>query len=197
LNEAVASQVFTIVEAVLKVRTKGCSTLKVTTEQFFRALSIGDIPTISALIRKGNVNVNRTYHGSSALNEAIIHRDGNVVRALLQHGANPDGPEELITYKDQPLFNAIKDRCWDVVDLLLEYGATLAGHHGDANSLLKQLEESSASSCHDVEPGFRDSKVIVHGIYKRLRAAKERHHADAFLSSATKDYKGHALPFVA
>ncbi|KAF2657034.1 hypothetical protein K491DRAFT_347924 [Lophiostoma macrostomum CBS 122681] len=196
LTDAIAAEEHSIVEAVLQVRIKG--TLKVTFNHFDRAIHIGHAPTISVLIRVGNYDVNRVYWGSCALTQAILWWNSiEVVRVLLQNGADPDGPAQLKQLEHQPLIMAMEKQNWDVVKLLLDHGATLEGHHDDAAIPLKVAKERCGPSrCYEnVTAGHYTVKARK--TYERLEETKQRQDAGAILSTTAMHGGEQLSPFVA
>lgn len=102
-------------------------------DHFSEACRTGHAATVKALIEKGKFKVNKIYWQSSPLNRAMYY-GVDIVGALLDAGADPNGPmndaaDDQVRARHciSPLLAAVKINKLDVVNLLLEHGATLAG----------------------------------------------------------------------
>ena len=102
-------------------------------DHFIEACRTGHAAIVKALIEKGKFKVNKIYWQISPLNRAM-HYGVDIVGALLDAGADPNGPmndpaDDQIRARHYipPLLAAVKMNKLEVVNLLLERGAALAG----------------------------------------------------------------------
>jgi hypothetical protein len=137
LSDAVSIQDRATIEAVIGMKRKTSS--KVTWFHYQRALQYpGWIMEI--LVTKGRFNINKLYWHCCPLNEAIKHGPTqphadpqaklNMVRKLLDLGADVNGLLSHRNNLEPPLWVAVKDNQLEIVMLLLDRGATLDGHLG-------------------------------------------------------------------
>ena len=166
MNEALEASSASVVEAVLKVKIKN-SRLKVPIWEMDRAIGIGYGPAVKALIRIGKFDVNRPFFKGCALGRAVRAKSEDVALVLLQQGADPDGLMAKEP-RHQPLYKAINTNNWDMVQILLDHGTTLKGHHGDRDVMLNLAKYE-----YDRTRSRRARKI-----YNRLQEVKK--HQDAF-----------------
>lgn len=107
---------------------------------FQEALYLGDIPSISDYIYSNIVNLNKwtTFFGASALIVAIEENNEELVKYLLDNGANI---EYKWRYKEDitPLELACKLGYFSIVNILLNYGANPNNNSEYANPLFQTL----------------------------------------------------------
>src|SRR6185295_12326751 len=91
-------------------------------EEFFAAARKGDTAAVKALLDKG-VNVNaKTRYGATALSFACDHESVEMVKLLLERGADPNTRDTF--YGEAPIGWAISKGNVQIVKLLLDKGAT-------------------------------------------------------------------------
>ena len=90
-------------------------------ERMWPACRAGDLATVKQLLRDG-VDVNAsTEYGATALSYAADKGHVELVRFLLEKGANPNTQDTF--YKSSPLSWATMNEHWEVTVLLVEHGA--------------------------------------------------------------------------
>jgi ankyrin repeat protein len=94
------------------------------------AASIGDLNRVKELLDEDPLRANRVsdyvtyYVGSgSPLNNAAARGHMDIVKLLLEHGADPNLPEEGIAPRGHALYSAVANRRFEIAKLLLEHGA--------------------------------------------------------------------------
>jgi ankyrin repeat protein len=94
------------------------------------AAQIGDLNRVKQLVAEDSSLVNRSsdyvtyYLGSGTpLRNAAARGHIDIVRFLLERGADPNVPEEGIAPKGHALYSAVYNRHFEVAKLLLEHGA--------------------------------------------------------------------------
>ncbi len=94
------------------------------------AASIGDLKRVKELLKKDPTLANRVseyvtyYIGSgSPLKNAAARGDLEIVKLLLEHGADPNLPEEGIAPRGHALHSAVCNGHIEIVKLLLKHGA--------------------------------------------------------------------------
>ena len=94
------------------------------------ACHTGDIERVRQLLRQDPSLANRTgehegyYLGAgAALSNAAAVGRMDIVQLLLDHGADPNLPEEQIAPKGKALYSAVYHGHYDIAKLLLEHGA--------------------------------------------------------------------------
>lgn len=99
----------------------------------YRAVQDQNLETISFLIKRG-VNINDgSCGGNSPLNLAVKLDNIDIVRYLLDHGADFTIPSTKIRKYKDPLYWAIENRNIDMVRLLIDHGAVLTDKHKTQN----------------------------------------------------------------
>ena len=99
-------------------------------DHFDYALRLGDMRVLNILLKKGNFELNKYYHGRWPLREAIKRNKRVLVCVLLQRGADPDGPNPPTKFWNSPLRTAIEMDDLDIVRILLQGGARVGGYEG-------------------------------------------------------------------
>jgi ankyrin repeat protein len=94
------------------------------------AAHIGDLACVRALLDQDPSLANRpaeyvTYYACSgtAIRNAAAAGHFEIVKLLLERGADPNLPEEGIAPRGHALYSAATNGHWQIVELLLEYGA--------------------------------------------------------------------------
>src|SRR4029077_6850820 len=94
------------------------------------AAAIGDLDRVRELLNQDPSLANRVseyvtyYVGSGApLKNAAARGHLDVVKLLLEHGADPNLPEERLAPKGHALYSAVDNGHHEVAKLLLEHGA--------------------------------------------------------------------------
>jgi ankyrin repeat protein len=94
------------------------------------AAGIGDLERVRELLDQDPSLANRAseyiayYHGSGApLKSAAARGHIDIVRLLLEHGADPNLPEEGIAPRGHSLYAAVANKHYETAKLLLEHGA--------------------------------------------------------------------------
>ncbi|MPM07619.1 hypothetical protein SDC9_53925 [bioreactor metagenome] len=94
----------------------------------------GKIELLGYLFDKG-FNVESIYNNFSLLESACLWRNAEAVKCLLAHGADPNGKDVA----GEPLENAVEEGSYDIVKLLIDYGA-------DVNTIPTYSDGSMADS---------------------------------------------------
>ncbi len=90
------------------------------------AAQAGDIASVSAFLKAGvPIDSTEDYSGSTALHEAALYGQTEMVRFLLSKGANPQAKEisRFDTTGKTPLFSAAMHAHPEVVQILIDHGA--------------------------------------------------------------------------
>lgn len=122
--------------------------------------------------RKADVNYGSTTGFVSPLTIAIHRNNVNIVRMLLENGANANFPRKAFY---NPLYTAILDGYVEIVELLLEHGA-------DPNLRLKNILDSPLLTAVGNRSGFAEvttirivSLLLAHGADINARATEGGH----------------------
>jgi hypothetical protein len=115
---------------------------------FQRTAKQGGLGMLQTLLELGKFTINRRYYNSSAIHKVLATGVLDLVKCVLDHGADPDGPkntESRGAVLEQPLRVAMQMNRADMVDLLLQRGATLAGHiSNNEHTLMKFCREHAS-----------------------------------------------------
>lgn len=117
-------------------------------KEFFQCCIEGNIKAVKRLIK--GVDVNYEYSGTYVLIDAVANDCKDVVKLLIENGANIEC-HELFGFNATPLMRASINNLTDMVKLLLHYGANIntqdpfgdtalmwAYHYNDIATLLKE-----------------------------------------------------------
>ena len=105
---------------------------------------------LQPLLELGKFTINRRYYNSSAIHKVLATGVLDLVKCVLDHGADPDGPKNTESRRtgavlEQPLRVAMQMNRADMVELLLQRGATLAGHIiNNEHTLMKFCREHAS-----------------------------------------------------
>lgn len=95
---------------------------KITVKDVFKAIKDGNIELVEQFLRNGNdINANYGRESMTLLNYAIRNGSTNIVKRLLELGADPDHPNKGKT----PLMYSIRHRELEMARLLIKFGANL------------------------------------------------------------------------
>jgi len=90
-------------------------------EDFLNAVIEGDYQTTKDLIEAGaDVNFQNVFRENTPLHHAVFHQHEDIVRLLLEHGADPN---RQTRFGDTPLHDAVENWFDDIAILLVENGA--------------------------------------------------------------------------
>jgi ankyrin repeat protein len=119
-----------LINAVVEIKVKG--RLKVRWSTYECAMRHGS-KALLPLVQYAGLEMNQQYNKNSPLHTALENGDIEMIRLVLNLGADANGPvtstpQDCPTMLDQPLRVALKMNQPDIVELLLEHAATLGGH---------------------------------------------------------------------
>lgn len=164
---------------------------KVIWDNFECALRTGYAPTIAILIEKGKFCIDRYYHDTSPLALAARYTKWDIVRELLDHGANPNGPPNPKDTFRRPLRYAIEKQSLETVELLFNRGAKLNScfGHGEIARLLQMAAPEVLTTTTTTKRTKSGTSKVYHNvvrtkgpIYHRVRRAMNEEAAAASLS---------------
>ena len=105
----------------------------------------GHTACVQLLLRNGaNVNLTVSDQGETLVHIAVKENREQVLRALLEHKANPD---EAMKNGKTPLMLAVEQDNVDFIPLIMSYGITLIKKDSSGNTVFHYLAKHGAAKC--------------------------------------------------
>jgi hypothetical protein len=169
LGDAVKSDEVKIVESVLQKKTH-CKN-RVPLKIFANACEMGNAKIVRALLGRGRMPPNKLFTHDCPLTLAMNHHGKELVKAVLEGGAHPDGPDTKRKSRDwkwlTPMFRAIGQGSEEIVGLLLDYGADIDKRSANHVCIGKMspLEYAVRKEQKDIYARLRQAKMRKDGGY--------------------------------
>lgn len=130
------------------------------TYDFCTACALGDVEHIGPILKKDPSIANRLNpHNQSPLFYAAKHGRLSITKMLLEHGADPNQPEDLAP-QGHALFAAAGGNHIEIAELLLKAGADPNQHSDSSGSCITIVEAKHPDSCNPMQDLLRK-----HGAY--------------------------------